>query len=143
LNGEQTILGWLGRLHPTVEKHYGVDNVFAFEINLDAALNAQLPSFEPVSRFPSIKRDLSVLVDQDLPVANLLNSLRAEFGSVLSKVELFDLYRGQGVADDEKSISLSLVWQHQDKTMTDEEAETLMGNALILLETKWDATLRS
>jgi len=136
-------LGWLGRLHPTVEKHYGIDNVFAFEINLDAALNAQLPNFETVSRFPSIKRDLSVLVDQDLPVANVIQSLRDELGSVLSKVELFDLYRGQGVADDAKSISLSLVLQHQDKTMTDEEAETLMGCALTLLETKWGATLRS
>jgi len=132
-NGEQIALGWLGRLHPTVEKHYGVNNVFAFEINLDVALNAQLPSFKSVSRFPSIKRDLSVLVDQDLPTASLLNSLRDKFGSVLVKVELFDLYRGQGVADDAKSISLSLVWQHKDKTMTDEEAETLMGNALSTL----------
>ncbi len=143
LNGEQTILGWLGRLHPTVEKHYGVNNVFAFEINLDVALSSQLPAFESVSRFPSIKRDLSVLIDQDLPVADLLSSLRDELGSALNKVELFDLYRGQGVADDAKSISLSLVLQHHDKTMTDEEAEALMGQALTLLEAKWGATLRS
>jgi phenylalanyl-tRNA synthetase beta chain len=142
-SGDKTALGWLGRLHPTVEKHYGVHNVYAFEINLDVALNAQLPSFKPVSRFPSIKRDLSVLVDQDLPVASLLKSLRDQLGAVLIKVELFDLYRGKGVADDAKSISLSLVLQHQDKTMTDEEAERLMGDALTLLETKWGATLRS
>ncbi|MFT6408739.1 MAG: phenylalanyl-tRNA synthetase beta chain [Arenicella sp.] len=142
-NGDQTVLGWLGRLHPTVEKHFGVSQVYAFEINLDVALKAQLPSFQSVSRFPSIKRDLSVLVAQDLPVASLLNSLRDELGVVLNKVELFDLYRGPGVADDAKSISLSLVLQHQDKTMTDEEAEKLMGDALSLLETKWGATLRS
>jgi len=143
LNGDKTVLGWLGRLHPTVEKHYGVHNVVAFEINLGVALNAQLPSFQSVSRFPSIKRDLSVLVDQDLPIAGLLESLRNELGAVLVKVELFDLYRGQGVADDAKSISLSLVLQHQDKTMTDEEAEGLMAEARSLLETKWGATLRS
>ena len=142
-NGEHTVLGWLGRLHPTVEKYFGVNNVYAFEINLDLALNAQLPSFEPVSRFPSIKRDLSVLVDQDLPVASLLNSLRDALGAVLNKVELFDLYRGPGVVDNLKSISLSLVLQHQDKTMTDEEAEELMGDALSLLEKNWGATLRS
>jgi phenylalanyl-tRNA synthetase beta chain len=143
LNGDKTVLGWLGRLHPTVEKHYGVHNVVAFEINLGVALNAQLPSFQSVSRFPSIKRDLSVLVDQDLPIASLLESLQNELGTVLVKVELFDLYRGQGVADDAKSISLSLVLQHQDKTMTDEEAEGLVGEALSLLEAKWGATLRS
>jgi len=102
-----------------------------------------LPNFQSVSRFPSIKRDLSVLVDQDLPIASLLKSLRDEMGSVLVKVELFDVYRGQGVADDAKSISLSLVLQHQDKTMTDEDAEGLMGKALSLLEAKWGATLRS
>jgi phenylalanyl-tRNA synthetase beta chain len=56
---------------------------------------------------------------------------------------LFDLYRGPGVADDAKSISLSLVLQHQDKTMTDEEAEGIMGGVLSLLEVKWGATLRS
>ena len=142
-NGDETYLGWLGRVHPTVEKHYGVSNVFAFEINLDLALDAQLPSFEPVSRFPSVKRDLSVLVANDLPVVSLLDSVREELGGVLNKIELFDLYRGQGVAEDAKSISLSLVLQHKDKTMTDEEAEALMGRALSLLETKWGATLRS
>jgi phenylalanyl-tRNA synthetase beta chain len=142
-DGVQTDLGWLGRLHPTVEKHYGVNNVFAFEVDLDAALRAQLPSFEEVSRFPSIKRDLSVLVEQDLPVASLLDSLRDELGPVLIKVDLFDLYRGPGVSEGSKSISLSLVLQHNDRTMTDEEAERLMGDALLLLESKWGATLRS
>jgi len=142
-NGKDIELGWLGRLHPTVEKQYGVNNVYAFEIDLGVALNAELPSFQSVSRFPSIKRDLSVLVAQDLPVANVLNSLRDELGSVLNKIELFDLYRGAGVANDAKSISMSLVLQHNDKTMTDDEAEGLMGDALSLLESKWGATLRS
>lgn len=142
-NGKDVILGWLGRLHPSLEKHYGVSNVFAFELDLDCALNAQLPVFKGVSKFPSIRRDLSVVVAQDLPVAKLLSSLRDELGEALNTVELFDVYRGQGVADDAKSISLSLVLQHADKTMTDEEAEKLMRDALSLLESQWGATLRS
>ena len=142
-DGTEVVLGYLGRLHPTLEKHYGVNNVFAFELNLDLALNAELPAFKEVSKFPSIKRDLSVVVAQDLPVGKLLNSLREELGDVLNKVELFDVYRGQGVADDAKSVSLSLVWQYADKTMTDEEAEKLTGSALSLLESNWGAALRS
>lgn len=142
-NGDSVDLGFMGRLHPSLEKHYGVNNVFVFELNLDRALNAQLPVFKGVSKFPSIKRDLSVVVAQELPVAKLLNSLRDELGAALNKVELFDVYRGQGVADDAKSVSLSLVLQHADKTMTDEEAEKLMGDALSLLESQWGATLRS
>lgn len=141
-NGDLVELGWLGKLHPTLEKHYGVNNVFAFELNLDRSLNAELPAFKGVSKFPSIKRDLSVVVDNELAVSKLLSSLREELGEALNTVELFDVYRGQGVADDSKSISLSFVLQHADKTMTDEEAETLMSNAHQLLETKWGATLR-
>lgn len=142
-NGEKVQLGFLGRLHPTLEKHYGVNNIFVFELNLDEALKAQLPGFNEVSKFPSIKRDLSVVVSQDLPVSKLLDSLREGLGQSISKIELFDLYRGKGVADDEKSVSLSLVLQHKDKTMTDEEAEMLMESALSLLASQWGATLRS
>ena len=138
-----TQLGWLGRLHPSLEKHYGVSNVYAFELNLELAQRAELPAFKGVSRFPSIRRDLSVVVDIRLAVANLLNSVRSELGKALNAIEVFDVYRGKGVADDAKSVSLSLVLQHQDKTMTDEEAEELMGMALSVLESKWGARLRS
>ena len=142
-DGNEVNLGYLGRLHPTLEKHYGVHNVFAFELNLDSALTAQLPVFAGVSKFPSIKRDLSVVVNQNLPVAELLTSLREALGDALITVELFDVYRGNGVADGAKSLSFSLVLQHADKTMTDDEAEKLMGGALSVLESQWSATLRS
>jgi len=140
--GGQQELGWLGRLHPTLEKHYGVSNVFMFELNIELALLARLPVFKPVSRFPSIKRDLSVVIHDDIPVASVINALSANLGKALVKVDLFDVYRGNGVADDSKSVSFSLVLQNQDKTMTDEEAEKLQGAALKLLEDQFDAQLR-
>lgn len=139
---EKVELGWLGRIHPTLEKHYGVSNVFAFELSLDKALAAQLPKFIGVSRFPSIKRDLSVTLNQNVAVAQVLEAVRNELGAALVKVELFDVYRGQGIADDQKSISLSLVLQHVDKTMTDEEAETLSSKARSVLGTEFGAQLR-
>jgi len=141
--GEELDVGWMGRLHPTLEKHYGVSNVFAFELNLDAAISASLPVFSSVSRFPSIKRDISVVVEANIPVARLADCIRTALGGVLNKVELFDLYRGKGVDDKSKSVSLSLVLQHQDKTMTDEEAEQLMGSARSVLEAEFGAKLRS
>jgi len=137
------VLGWLGRLHPTLEKHYGVSNVFVFEIDLERALLAELPTFESVSRFPSIKRDLSVTVDNEVAVADLLDVVRSELGVALIKVELFDVYRGQGVPENAKSISLSLVLQHADKTMTDDEAGQYMDAALSILQARFGAQLRS
>ena len=154
-NGGETTLGWLGRLHPKVEQHYGVANVVAFELELDSALLARLPEFVSVSRFPSIKRDLSVVVPEDIAVSKALDLVRNELGSALQKIELFDVYRGpeiqellaqsleSGAAQDAKSISVSLVLQHADKTMTDDEAEVLMGAALAVLETEFGAQLRS
>ena len=139
----QTTLGWLGRLHPTLEKQYGVSNVYAFEIELDTALAAKLPEFMSVSRFPSVKRDLSVVVKNDIAVADIIDGVRRKLGSALIKVELFDVYRGQGVPEDSKSISLSLVLQHSDKTMTDEESEAYMNDALAVLDTQFGAQLRS
>lgn len=135
-------LGWLGRIHPTVEKHYGINNAFAFELILDAALEAKLPEFLGVSKFPSIKRDLSVTLSQDIAAADILDVIRNELGVALTKVELFDVYRGQGIADDNKSVSLSLVLQHSDKTMTDEEAEALSTKARSVLDKKFNAKLR-
>ena len=141
--GNKIELGWLGRLHPTLEKHYGISNIYAFEIDLDKALLAELPAFSSVSKFPSVKRDLSVLIDNDIPVSDLLIAIKEELGQALINVEVFDVYRGQGIPEESKSISLSLVLQYVDKTMTDEDSEKYMNKALSILESRFEARLRS
>jgi phenylalanyl-tRNA synthetase beta chain len=131
-------------LHPSLQKQYGLANaVFVFEINLDKSLIAKLPSFKAVSKFPSSRRDLSVMVDQQLTVSSLLQSLSSGLGKSLVKAKVFDVYQGAGVKEGSKSVSLSLVLQHQDKTMTDEDAEGLMKRALSILENEHQAQLRS
>ena len=138
-----TKIGWIGRLHPSLEKHYGVGQVYAFELGLDQALNAQLPEFRGVSRFPSIKRDLSVVIAQQIPVAELAAAVSKQLGASLNKIELFDVYQGHGVAQDHKSVSLSLVLRNIDRTMTDDEAEACVVDALGVLESEFGAVLRS
>ncbi|MFT5611214.1 MAG: phenylalanyl-tRNA synthetase beta chain [Polaribacter sp.] len=141
---EDSSLGFIGRLHPSLQKLYGLANaVFVFEVDLDKSLIAELPSFKAVSKFPSSRRDLSILVNQQLPVSSLLHSLSRALGKSLVKSQVFDVYQGAGVKDGSKSVSLSLVLQHQDKTMTDEDAEDLMKKALSVLENEHQAQLRS
>lgn len=139
----QQHLGFIGRLHPSIEKKFGVGPTFAFELNLDLAMQAKLPSFTPVSRFPSVKRDVSVVVSDSVSVEQLLNSVQKSIGPALVKVDMFDLYKGPGVNDDCKSVSLSLILQHADITMTDEESEKLVNQALFDLESSLGAILRS
>ncbi len=136
-------IGWLGRLHPELEKQFDVHNVFAFELNLETALLARRPSFTTVSRYPSVKRDISVVVDDAVPVAALMRAVESELGSPLRKVELFDVYRGAGVSEGSKSVSISLELRFVDRTMTDDEVDTLFASARAVLEKEFGATLRS
>ena len=84
-----------------------------------------------------------MVISEDLPIGDVISSVRTALGEALIKVELFDVYRGQGVAENTKSVSLSLVLQHADKTMTDEYAEQMVGAALSVLESDCGAQLRS
>lgn len=137
-------VGFVGRLHPRLQKKYGLPApLYAFEIDLHKAMVAQLPSCNRVSKFPSISRHLSVVVEGDLAAADLLNAVNNELGKALIKSTVFDVYQGQGVGDGRKSVSLGLVLQHQNKTMTDEDAEGLMKKALSVLEHEFAAKLRT
>lgn len=141
-SGDQAV-GLIGRLHPKLENEYGFSNpVFVFEVDLDTALRAKLPSYQTVSKFPSIRRDLSLVVESSLQVDVLLRFARANMGNKLTGAKVFDVYQGTGVADGFKSISISLTLQDSQKTLTDEEAEVLVDTLIKSLGSEFGATLR-
>lgn len=143
-DGTQVDLGWLGRLHPSQQKKMSLQlPVYAFELDVEKALAAELPVFSEVSRFPSVKRDLSVVVGDAVAAGDMIDAIKVELGAVLSKVVVFDVYRGEGVEDRNKSVSLSLVMRHADKTMTDSESEKMVSAALAVLAKEFGAVLRS
>ena len=142
-DGDEIELGYFGRLHPKIQKLYGLSaNVYVFELDLDMALEAKLPAYVGVSKFPSIKRDISVLVDENLPVSKMLTAVSRQVGKALKQAVVFDVYQGAGVEKGFKSVSLSLVLQHKDKTMTDEEAESSFQKALAVLQSEFEAEIR-
>lgn len=144
VNGQLVDLGWLGRLHPSLQKKIGATApVLVFELDLERALEAELPAFAEVSRFPSVRRDLSIVVGQGVSAASLLSCVRAELGSALNKALLFDVYEGAGVEAGCKSISLGLVLQHNDRTLTDAESDALIESALAVLAEQYGAKLRA
>ncbi len=119
--------GWIGTLHPAVRAELGlrVDAVL-FEVRLDALTQGQVPAFTPLSRFPEVRRDLAFLVDEDLPVQALLDTIRGQAGEWLVESHLFDVYRGKGVPEGRKSVALGLTWQHPSRTLNDEEINELV-----------------
>ncbi|OUR65333.1 phenylalanine--tRNA ligase subunit beta [Methylophaga sp. 42_25_T18] len=137
-------IGWLGALHPRLNKPLGFDGkVYVFELALTATLAAQVPSFEPLSRFPANRRDLALLVDKNITAGEIERCLNSIESDILKSIQLFDVYTGDGVELGKKSIAIAFHIQHGERTLTDEEVEALMLTITQTLEQELKAVIRS
>ena len=140
-NGEQ--LGWVGMLHPALGDKLGLSgDTFMFEIKLDLMFGDQLPAFEQLSKFPSIRRDLSFVVDEDVTFSQISDCIRQVAPEILQDIRLFDVYTGKNIDFGRKSLSLGLILQETSHNLTDEDAEGVMVRILKALSNDLDAQLR-
>jgi len=141
LNGE--IIGFVGGLHPELLKRLDIDQaVFVFEVDLAPIRDAKLPNFAEMSRFPSIRRDISLTVDQDMPVQRLIDEIYSIKNEILQEVFVFDVYTGKEVRKDRKSVALGLILQDFSRTLVDEDVENLVAEILAQLKERCNAVLR-
>ena len=135
------IVGIIGRVHPNLEK----DNVFVFEIDLDKLLDKKVGKmkYKEFSKFPSIKKDLAVVVDKDVTSEQIGTWIKKAAGSSLSNIDVFDVYTGKGIEENKKSIAYSLTFEKMDRTLTDEEINENLEKVVEVLEKKLGATLRA
>lgn len=137
------IIGWLGALHPQVQKALDIDpRVFVFEIRQSAVLNNRIAEFSPLSRFPEVRRDLAILIDEAVPVAEIMSVINETSSDLLKETQLFDVYQGKGVAEGIKSVAFSLILQEFSRTLTDMEVDTEIDNIVSTLNQQFAATLR-
>jgi phenylalanyl-tRNA synthetase beta chain len=116
--------------------------VVAFELEL-APLRRPVPKAVVPSRFPSIQRDIAVVVDEGVAAAEVLAVIRDSAGGLLEDLQVFDVYRGKGIEAGRKSIAMSLILQDSSRTLTDEETETVMTRVLGALSSRLGAHLRT
>lgn len=143
LLGEERI-GFVGGLHPLVEKEWDLTEVYAFELDLEA-LYRHLPgtlSFEPLPKYPGVERDLAVVVDEQVPAGLLLETIQEAGAPILEKAALFDVYQGKGIEEGKKSVAFSLLFRHPERTLTDEEVGEVHQRILERLAQRWQAVLR-
>lgn len=135
------IVGIIGRVHPNLEK----DNVFVFEIDLDKLLDKKVGKmkYKEFSKFPSIKKDLAIVVDRDVTSEQIGTWIKKAAGSSLSNIDVFDVYTGKGIEENKKSIAYSLTFEKMDRTLTDEEINDSLEKVVEVLEKKLGATLRA
>ena len=138
-------LGCFGQIHPLVARSYGIDGeIFAAELNFTALLSLQLPekTYTPLPKYPAVTRDIAVVCGDSVTVAALSDCIRAAGGKLLRSVELFDIYRGKGIASGSKSAAFRLTLRADDRTLTDADSDGVVSAVLVALEKELNAKLR-
>jgi len=137
------LVGYVGTLHPTLASRYGLAKpMYLFEFVLNIWKDLSAPQYRPVSRYPAVRRDISIVVDAEVTANACLAAAREGAGSNLRDLQLFDVYRGQGIDSDKKSISLGLIFQDVSSTLTEEEVEVAVAQALNSLRERVGGILR-
>ncbi len=138
------VIGWLGKLHPKWQQHYHLTkSAFLFELDADAILNRQIPSYQEVSKFLPVRRDLAVVLDENIAVNLVLSTVKNANIPLITDIALFDLYQGQGIPENKKSLALSVLMHDTQKTLTDNDADMAIASLLQLLQSEFDAVLRN
>jgi phenylalanyl-tRNA synthetase beta chain len=128
-------IGWMGELHPQWQQQYDLPQpVVWFEVDQAALLQIGLPKAESISRFPLVRRDLAVLVDENVTAQSLLDVMQAENVPNVVELALFDLYRGKGVGENKKSLAFRVLLQDTQKTLTDVEIDQSMLRLVAVLQ---------
>jgi phenylalanyl-tRNA synthetase beta chain len=138
-----TAVGWLGELHPQVVKAINLpSSAFLFELEIDVAFQAKPLKFNGISKFPSVRRDLAIVIDESVPLAVLQENVTVSASGLLSELRVFDVYRGPGIESGRKSVALGLILQDSSRTLTDVDADAVVTAVIARLRDELSATIR-
>ncbi|MYF69776.1 MAG: hypothetical protein F4181_07280 [Proteobacteria bacterium] len=135
--------GWLGVLHPRLQGRMGWKRpAILFAMQLERTARARVPRYREYSKFPSLRRDIAAVVDDDVSSDRLLRCVLQAAGDALNDVTIFDIYRGKGIDSGRKSVALGLILQDRSRTLTDTEADRIVASTTRHLERDLKATIR-
>lgn len=136
-------IGYLGRLHPSLENELDLSTTWVAELDQTPVLQSYVSNFTELSRFPSIRRDIALLISDNINVRDIQQLIEKTGGELLDSTWLFDVYTGQGVEEGKRSLAFALLWQHPSRTLEDAEIKSGMDNIIQVLENTYQATLRA
>lgn len=141
LNNE--IVGFVGELHPQTENDYDLKRTYVFELNYDKLMSVSVGyiNYQPIPRFPGVSRDIALVINRAMPSAKIVNVIKNNGGDILQNAEVFDVYEGEHVAEDEKSIALRLSYLDTKQTLTDDKVNEVHDRILEALQAE-GATIR-
>ncbi|MDH4055166.1 MAG: phenylalanine--tRNA ligase subunit beta [Gammaproteobacteria bacterium] len=140
---DHEVIGIVGKLHPKLAKLFDLKRpVYVFELDAIKTLATQAPAAVSVSKFPAIRRDIAVIVDDGISADELVSAVAATSPKLIQSVKIFDIYRGPGIEAGRKSVAMGLILQETSRTLTDDDADSVMGAAVKKLKDQFAAVLR-
>lgn len=136
-------IGYLGRLHPTLEAELDLGTTWVAELDQKAVLQTYVSNFTELSRFPSVRRDIALLISDKINIGEIQQLITKTGGKLLNSNWLFDVYTGQGVEAGKRSLAFALLWQHPSRTLEDAEIKSGMDTIIEVLQNTYQATLRA
>ncbi|MGG7092621.1 phenylalanine--tRNA ligase subunit beta [Shewanella indica] len=137
------VIGYIGAVHPSLEKPFGLNGkTIVFELELDALLQAKLPQAQAVSKFPANRRDIAIVVDEEVAAGEVMTLIRKVGENQLVGLNLFDVYRGKGVEQGKKSLAIALTLQDNTRTLEEKEIAEMVDTVVSALKSEFNASLR-
>lgn len=141
---DDQLVGFIGQVHPQTAKEYKIPETYVFELNLELLLAA--PKIEneytPISKYPSITRDIALLVDDDVENTTIVEAIKQKGGAYLKDIHLFDVYAGSHLPAGKKSLAYTLTYQDDKGTLTEDQVNTAFDKVTAYLQDKVDAEIR-
>jgi len=138
-----SVIGVIGKLHPGVAKRYDLKRpVYVFELDAAQTLASKAPVATDISKFPAIRRDIAVIVDDAVSADDLVSTVAASAPELIQDVRIFDIYTGAGIEAGRKSVAIGLILQETSRTLTDDDADVVMAATVSKLKDKFAAELR-
>lgn len=135
--------GWIGALHPRLVRALDLERApLLWELDEATCFAAELPAFREISRFPAIRRDVAVVIDEAVPVQAMVDAIRSAGGALLTESKVFDVYSGERIDSGRKSVAFGLILQESSRTLTDEEADRVVAAVVARLASEFDARMR-
>jgi phenylalanyl-tRNA synthetase beta chain len=140
---EERQVGVMGMLHPELERRLDLNGAtYLFEIELPEILQGRLPAFESLSKYPSIRRDIAIVVENHVTFESIRNIIREAAGKIIKDIRPFDVYTGGNIDSGRKSVALGLILQEKSHTLTDSEVDEVVQVVLHRLSDELDGKLR-
>ena len=143
INLNDEVIGYFGVLHPEIEKKLSLNSkTLVFEINLAKINFKKVPVAQDLSKYPSNKRDIAIIVSNTIPAAEIISVCKQAGGEQLIKVNLFDVYQGDNIKEDQKSLAISLILQDKSRTLEEEDITNIVSKCVTALQNRFKALLR-